>query len=57
MPNLVVVKLGAGGKVAMFNSAGSTHVIYDVAGWYSTCRAGNDGRFVPLDAGPHPRHP
>ena len=49
VPNLVVVKVGAGGKVAMFNSAGSSHVIFDVAGWYSSTPAGNDGRFVSLD--------
>ena len=33
-PNLVVVQLGAGGKVGLFASAG-THVIFDVAGWIS----------------------
>ncbi|MDQ4088705.1 MAG: hypothetical protein M3163_00120 [Actinomycetota bacterium] len=49
VPNLVVVKVGAGGKVAMFNSAGSSHVIFDVAGWYSTTPAGDDGRFVSLE--------
>ena len=45
MPNLVVVKLGAGGKVSMFNSAGNTHVIYDVAGWYSTLPSAGAGRY------------
>ncbi len=35
VPNLVVVKLGADGKVAIFNAAGSTDVIADVVGWYS----------------------
>ena len=35
VPNLVVVKVGAGGMVDMYNPAGSTHVIYDVAGWFS----------------------
>ncbi len=34
VPNLVVVPLGTGGKVSMFNGAGSTQVIADVAGWY-----------------------
>ncbi|HJV09501.1 MAG TPA: hypothetical protein VJ653_07460, partial [Acidimicrobiales bacterium] len=47
-PNLVVAKLGAGGKVSMFNSAGTTHVIFDVVGWYSDTGAGNDGRLQPL---------
>ncbi|HEX2047605.1 MAG TPA: right-handed parallel beta-helix repeat-containing protein [Acidimicrobiales bacterium] len=34
VPNLVVVKVGAGGKVNLSNHAGSTHVVADVAGWY-----------------------
>src|SRR5712692_5999756 len=34
VPNLVVVKLGADGKVALFNLAGSTDVVIDVLGWY-----------------------
>ncbi len=48
--NLVVVKVGAGGKVSMFNSTGSTHAIYDVAGWYSDVTGGSDGRYVPVTA-------
>jgi hypothetical protein len=48
VPNLVVVKLGAGGKVNLFNSAGSTHVIFDVAGWYSEAGTGNAGRYTAL---------
>jgi glucose/arabinose dehydrogenase len=48
VPNLVVAKLGAGGRVSMFNSAGNTHVVFDVAGWYSDAGAGNDGRLQPL---------
>jgi hypothetical protein len=48
VPNLVVVKLGIGGKAAMYNSAGTTHVIYDVAGWFSDVPIGNDGRYQPL---------
>ena len=35
VPNLVVAKVGADGKVAVYNNAGSTHVILDVVGWYS----------------------
>ena len=34
VPNLVVVKVGAGGQVDIYNLAGSTHVVADVAGWY-----------------------
>ena len=35
-PNLVTVKLGSGGQVSIFNFAGTTHVIADVAGYYGT---------------------
>ncbi|HJV08532.1 MAG TPA: hypothetical protein VJ653_02600 [Acidimicrobiales bacterium] len=48
VPNLVVVKLGAGGKVNVFNSSGNTHVIFDVAGWYSESGTGNAGRYNAL---------
>ena len=48
VPNLVVVKLGAGGKVRLFNSAGSTHVIFDVAGYYTDSGTGPDGRYTAL---------
>jgi hypothetical protein len=34
VPNLVVAKLGTGGRLSFFNLAGSTHVIVDVAGWF-----------------------
>jgi hypothetical protein len=34
VPNLVVVKLGAGGQVSLYNSAGTSHLIADVAGWF-----------------------
>ena len=36
VPNLVIAKVGAGGAVSMFNSAGDTHLIADVAGWFPT---------------------
>jgi len=34
VPNLVTVKVGADGKVRIFNANGQTHVIFDVVGWY-----------------------
>jgi hypothetical protein len=34
VPNLVTVKVGADGNVKVYNAAGSTHVIFDVVGWY-----------------------
>ena len=47
VPRLVVVELGTGGRVATFNSAGDTHVVYDVAGYF-TAGAGSSGRYQPL---------
>ncbi len=35
VPNFVMVKVGVDGKVNIFNSQGTVHVIFDVAGWYS----------------------
>lgn len=46
--NLVVVKVGANGRVGLFNPNGSTHVVIDVAGWYSGSGTGAAGRFQPL---------
>jgi hypothetical protein len=33
-PNLVIVKVGAGGQVSVANDAGSVDVLADVSGWY-----------------------
>ena len=35
MPNLVTVKVGANGRVNLYNSQGYTHVIADVVGYYT----------------------
>ena len=35
VPNRVLVKVGAGGKVTFFNSSGTVDVIADVGGWYA----------------------
>ena len=34
VPNLVVVKVGAGGTVRVHNNFGSLHLIFDVVGWF-----------------------
>ncbi len=34
VPNLVVVKLGANGKIALFNANGSSDAVIDVEGWF-----------------------
>lgn len=36
VPNAVVVKLGALGRVSLYNATGTTHLIADVAGWYAS---------------------
>ncbi len=35
VPNMVTVGLGTNGAVTLFNSNGDTHVVVDLAGWYS----------------------
>ena len=47
VPNLVVVKVGAGGNVDLFNNAGATHVVADVAGWFGDAGAAG-GLFTPV---------
>lgn len=39
-PNLVVVKVGSGGMISIFNQAGSTHLVADVMGWFTETGAG-----------------
>ena len=33
VPNLVVAKLGTGGRLSLFNERGTTHLVADVVGW------------------------
>ena len=33
-PNLTIARVGAGGKVSLYNFAGDTHLIADVVGWF-----------------------
>jgi hypothetical protein len=50
VPNLVAVMAGAGGQVSIFNAAGTTQVIADVAGWFDDGTAPDGGaRFHPVD--------
>ncbi|MDQ3897080.1 MAG: hypothetical protein M3326_07510 [Actinomycetota bacterium] len=35
IPNLVIAKIGAGGRVSFYNNLGSTVVIADVQGWFT----------------------
>ncbi len=50
IPNLVTVKLGAGGKVSVFNKFGTTHVLADIAGYYVP----SSGKTITLDILGHP---
>ena len=45
VPNLVTVAVGADGKVSVYNNAGSTHVIFDVVGYYSEAGRQRGSRF------------
>ncbi len=50
VPNLVVAKIGAEGRVSAFNAFGATHVIFDVVGCFggdsstAQARAASDGQ-------------
>jgi outer membrane protein assembly factor BamB len=48
IPNLVVVKLGNGGRFSIYNAQGYTHVLADVVGWYSDGSGEPGGRYTPL---------
>ena len=48
VPNLVTVKVGPGGMVSVYNNAGSTHLVVDVAGWYSDGSPRKTGRYTPV---------
>ena len=34
VPNLVIAKLGTGGKVDLYNAFGTVHLLADVVGWF-----------------------
>jgi hypothetical protein len=41
VPNLVIAKVGSGGRVRLMNSAGSVDLIADLAGWYDDAPGGS----------------
>ena len=47
--NLVTVFVGDGGRLSVYNSAGASHVIFDIAGYYSSEAGPAGSRFHPLD--------
>lgn len=48
VPNLVTVGLGSGGDIAIYSSAGATHVAVDIVGWYGDRGIAADSMFAPL---------
>jgi hypothetical protein len=49
VPNRVMVGVGTGGKVSIYNGLASSHVIADVNGWFTDGTAGGTGsRFTPV---------
>ncbi|MCU1395085.1 MAG: hypothetical protein JWM34_3513 [Ilumatobacteraceae bacterium] len=48
VPNLVTVKVGANGRVNLYNSAGHTDLIADVAGYYTTIPPAAGGKFTAV---------
>ena len=48
VPNLVTVRIGLEGKVSLYNLAGSTHIIADVAGWYGVDYGDAGSRYTPV---------
>ena len=51
--NQVIAKVGADGRVAIFNASGNTHVIADVAGWFPS----QDAATTPTTPAPPPTSP
>ena len=47
VPNLVVARVGSGGKVSVYNNLGSVDVVADVQGWYSASDTVGS-RYTPL---------
>jgi hypothetical protein len=49
VPNLAIVPVGAGGQISLFTDAG-THLLVDVAGWFSgsSAASSDEGLFVPV---------
>jgi hypothetical protein len=43
VPNRVIVKVGSGGQVSLFNFLGSTDVVVDVNGWFTDATNPNGG--------------
>ena len=45
VPNMVFATVGDGGKISIYNNAGTTHVVADMLGWFGD---GAGSRYVAL---------
>ena len=48
VPNLVMARVGANGKVTIYNNSGTADVIADIQGWYASPANPVGSRFAPL---------
>lgn len=48
VPNLVTMPLGTGGNILVYNSAGTTHLLVDVVGWYTPGDPSPGDRYNPV---------
>ena len=48
VPNLVLAQVGTGGQVSIFNYSGTTHVVADVLGYFSTSSASRYVAIAPV---------
>ncbi|MEU5941351.1 hypothetical protein ABZ807_19695 [Micromonospora sp. NPDC047548] len=46
--NIAVVKVGANGKMSVYNNAGKTHIVVQVQGYFKSTLGSTGGGFVPL---------
>jgi hypothetical protein len=49
VPNMATVVLGTGGQLSVYNPAGSTHVLFDVVGYYADATGPSGARFTSVD--------
>lgn len=47
MPNLVIARVGDGGKVSIYNNLGSVNVVADVQGWFGADNSGS--AYIPVN--------
>jgi len=49
VPNLVVARVGPGGKVTVYNNSGNADVVADTQGWYADPATPVGSRYAPLE--------